>query len=167
MTAKVKPTETVEKMLETGKERFEQVVKASQETAAKNYEKAVEYSRKQMDESMKAMDELTTFAKGNVDAMVASGQAAAKGIEQLGKVATDYSKKAAADAQETFKALSTAKTAKEFFEIHNSSLKAHYDAFVTEASKMTELMFKVGSEVAEPVSTRMALAMEKVTKPVK
>lgn len=167
MSAKAKTTETVEAMLETGKERFEQVVKAGQDAATKNYEKVVEYSRQQMDTSMKTMDEMNSFAKGNVDAMVAASQAAAKGVEQLSKAATDYTKKTATDMQETFKALAAAKTAKEFFEIHNASLKSQYDTFVAEASKMTELMFKVGGEVAEPVSTRMALAVEKVTKPAK
>ncbi|MEX6725733.1 phasin family protein [Parapedomonas caeni] len=165
MSTKTKtPTEAVEKAMEAGKERLEQAVKAGTETATKNFEKAVEMSKKQMDEAMKAFDEFSTFQKGNVEAVVASGQAAAKAVEELSKVAADYSKKALADAQATAKSLTAAKNAKEFMEIQNASLKSHYDAFVAETSKATELGFKVMSDIFEPLSTRMAIALEKVTK---
>jgi phasin family protein len=158
---------TVEKLMETGKERFEQAVKAGQDAATKNYEKAVELSKKSVDDTMKAMDETAVLAKGNVEAMIASAQAAAKGFETITKAMTDYSKKSLADSQATFKSLAAAKTAKEFFDIHNGAVKSSYDAFVAEASKMTELFVKVGNDSFAPLSNRAALAMEKMTKVAK
>jgi phasin family protein len=167
MTTKTKTgVEAVEKAIEAGQERLEAAFKAGAETTQKNFEKAVEFSKKQIDETVKAMDEVQAFAKGNVEALVASGQAAAKGFEQLAAAATTYQKKAVEDATATAKTLMAAKTAKEFFEIQNTTAKTHYDAFVAEASKMTELYMKVANEAMEPMSTRFALAMEKFTKPV-
>jgi len=168
MNAKTKTTvEAMEQVLEAGKDRFEQAVKASTEAGQKNFEKVVEASKKQIDETMKAFDELNGFAKGNVEAVVASGQAATKGFETLAKAATDYTKASVAEAQATFKALSGAKTAKDFFEIQNDSMKKAYEGFVAESSKMSELFVKMAQDAFEPLSSRMAVAVETIAKPAK
>jgi phasin family protein len=159
-----KNTATVEKIIDSGKEHLEQAVKAGQEAATKNYEKAVEFSKKSVDESMKVLDDAAVFAKGNVEALIASAQVSAKGFEQLTKAVTEYSKKSMADSQAAFKALSSAKTAKEFFDIHNASMKASYDAWVSESSKMTEMVVKMANDALAPLSNRAALATEKLTK---
>jgi phasin family protein len=160
-------TEAVEQVFEAGKDRFEQVVKASTEAGQKNFESLVATSKKQMDEAMKALDEAAVFAKGNVEAVMASSQAATKGIESLAKAAGEYTKTSFTEAQSTVKSLSAAKTAKDFFEIQNSSVKKSYDSFVAESSKMSEMMVKLMTDAFEPLSSRMAVAVETFAKPVK
>lgn len=168
MNAKTKTsTEAVETVLEAGKARVEQVVKASTETATKNFEKVMEVSKTQMDEAFKAFNELSSFSKANMEAAVASSQAAAKGLEELTKVATEYSKKSFSDVTENMKSLSGAKTVKDFIDLNNTTLKSQYDAFVSESSKMTELAMKVMSDVMEPLSTRMAVTFDKAAKAAK
>ncbi len=104
------------------------------------------------------------LAKGNMEAFSAAAAAATKGFEVLTQAATGYTKDATAATQETFAALRTAKTPKEFFELNQTRAKAHYDHFAGEASKMTELLVKVAGEVSQPISNRYAVAMDQVTK---
>lgn len=168
MNAKTKTTaEAVEQVMEAGKGRFEEAVKASTAAGQKNFEKMVETSKKSMDDAMKALDEAAVFAKGNVEAVMASSQAATKGMETLAKAATDYTKTSVTEAQATFKSLTAAKTAKDFFEIQNASMKKSYDSFVSESSKMSEMMLKMMTDAFEPLSSRMAVAVETFAKPAK
>ena len=161
------PTDAMEKAFEAGKERLEQAMKTGSDAATKNIEKVMAFSQKQMDDSSKLMEEMTTFAKGIVEALLASGKAAQQGMEELSKAAADYSKKSAEDMTAMVKTLSTAKSPKDFFEVQNATLKSNYDSFVAEASKMTELGMKVMSSVFEPVSNRMAVTMDKFAKAAK
>lgn len=168
MSSKTKmTTETVGQVLEAGKDRFEQAMKASTEAGQKNFEKIVATSKKQMDDTMKALDEAAVFAKGNAEALMASSQATTKGLETLAKAATEYTKASVTEAQATFQSLTGAKTPKDFFEIQNAVMKKSYDNFVAESSKMSELMVKMVSDAFEPLSSRMAVAVETFAKPVK
>jgi phasin family protein len=160
------PTAAVEQAFEAGQERLEAAFKAGAETTQKNFEKAVEFSKKQIDASVKAMDEATTFAKGNVEAVVTSTQVAAKGFEQVSAAALAFGKKSFEDAQAAAKTMAAVKSPKEFLDLHNATVKSGYDAYVAEASKLTELSMKVMTDAFEPLSTRFALAMEKFAKPM-
>ncbi len=154
MSSKAKTqAETIEAAVVTGKTQIETALKASQEQL-----KTVS------DKMQKQMEEMTVIAKGNVEALVASGEAAKKGFETLSKAAADYTKSSVVHAQDTFKTLSAVKTPKEFFEVQATAFKSSYDKFVGEFSKMTELYMKVAGEVVEPVSNRAAVVMDKVTK---
>jgi phasin family protein len=167
MSSKTKtPVETMEQAFTVGKDRMEQAFKTGSESATKNFEKAVDFSRKQMDEMNKAAEEMNSFAKGNLEAVIASSQAAAKGFETLTKAATDYSKKSMEGMGESWKTLTSAKTPKDFFEVQTATAKSQYDAMITEASKMSELTLKVMADVFEPLSSRMSLAAEKFAKPL-
>jgi phasin family protein len=106
----------------------------------------------------------TELAKGNLEAFKASGAAVATGFETLSQAATSYTKDAAAATQDSFAALRAAKTPKEFFELNQSRAKAHYDHFAAEASKMSELLIKVASDVTQPLSNQYAVAMDQATK---
>jgi len=156
-------TEAMEKALEAGKGRFEQAAAAGSENAAKGMEQVIAFSRKQLDGAVKMMDDVSVASKANMEALVASQQAATKGAEALTRAATDYSKKSMEEASATIKSLTSAKSPKEFFEIQTKSTKASYDALVAEASKFSELALRVSSEMFQPLSTRLAVSMEKFT----
>ncbi len=161
-TAKAKPTtQAIETALEAGQERFEQAVKSGAETATKNMEQLATYARKHFEESVAAMNEISSLSKGHMEALVASTQAATKGAEALSKAAADYSKKSMDELTVTMKTLTSAKSPKEFFEVNNQIAKANYDNFVAHSSKFTEMSIKLVNDVFEPLSSRMAVSMEK------
>lgn len=155
-----------EKVVEAQKEQLENAFKASSEAANKGIEKSFEMTKKSMDEAVKGFDEIASFSKENVDAVMASSNAAAKGIESMNAELFAYSKGQMEEGVAAVKALSSAKNMREYFDIQNAMMKTSYDRFVSESSKFSEMGLKIMSEVAEPVNARMAVVMEKASKPL-
>src|SRR3977135_64000 len=60
-----------------------------------------------VEKGTKAFAETSEFAKRNVEAMVASGRAAAKGVEALGQEAAEFGRKSFETATTAFRGLST------------------------------------------------------------
>lgn len=157
---------TAEKVISAQKEQMENAFKASSQAASKNIEKSLEITKKSMGEAVKGFDEIAAFSKENVDAVMASSNAAAKGMESMNAEIMAYSKGSMEEGVAAMKALTSAKNIREYFDIQNAMMKSSYDRFVSESSKFSEMSLKIMSEVSEPVNSRMSVVMEKVTKPV-
>jgi phasin family protein len=112
--------------------------------------------------SSKLSEEMVEFAKGNVEAMIASSKVAAKASESLGHEAAEYGKKHFEAATAAFKSFATVKSPTELFQLQSEFAKASFDSMVAEASRVSESMMKVAGEVAQPLSNRYALAAEKI-----
>lgn len=116
--------------------------------------------RETMETSMKSMTEVTEFAKGNVEALVASAKAAAAGAEMLAAKATETSKKSFDEASVAMKSMTAAKTPNEYMQMQNDFAKTQFDAAVASWSHMSETMLKLAGDVVQPLSSRMAIAAE-------
>lgn len=114
------------------------------------------------EKTAKAGEELTEFTKGNVEALAASAKTAAKGAESLGQEMADYGKKSFETATATFKSLAGVKTPTEAFQIQSDYAKSAFDSAVAEASKLSEAWLKLAGDVFQPISSRYALAAEKI-----
>lgn len=110
----------------------------------------------------KSFEEMNDFAKGNIEAIVESSKIAAKGFETLGQDAADYSRKSFETATTAFKGFASVKTPTELFKLQSDFAKSAFDSLVAETSKNTEAMIKLAGEVAQPISNRVAVAVEKV-----
>lgn len=113
---------------------------------------------------LKAFETANAMAKANLEAVTAAATAATKGFEVLTKAVAGYTKESAAVTQETLAAIRGAKNAKDFLDLNQNRAKAHYDHFIAEASKMTELLVKVSGEIVEPLSNRYAVAVDQATR---
>jgi phasin family protein len=118
-----------------------------------------------VEKSTKIVEEMGEFAKGNVEAMMASGKLAAKGAETLGQEAADYSKKSFETATTAFKSFVAAKSPTELFKLQSDYARSSFDAAVAESSKFSEAMLKLFGEIAQPISSRVAVAAEKIKTP--
>jgi phasin family protein len=114
------------------------------------------------DRSSKLGEEMLDFARGNVEAVMASARAAAKASEVLGTEAADYGKKSFEHATATFKSFTSVKSPTELFQLQGEFAKTSFDSAVAEASKLSEAMMKFAGEIAQPLSNRYALAAEKI-----
>lgn len=114
------------------------------------------------EKSSKMGEEMTDFTKGNVEALIASSKAAAKAGEVLGQDAAEYGKKHFEAATAAFKSFASVKSPAELFQLQSEYAKASFDSMVAEASRLSETLMKVAGEVAQPISTRYALAAEKI-----
>jgi len=112
--------------------------------------------------SSKAGEELTEFTKGNMEALAASAKTAAKGAETMGQEIAEYGKKSFETASATMKSLASVKTPTELFQIQSDYAKSAFDSAVAEASKLSEAWLKLAGEVVQPLSSRYALAAEKI-----
>src|SRR3546814_13686264 len=79
------------------------------------------------------IEEMNDFTKGNVEAFVAAGRAAAKGAEILGQNAAEYSRKSFDEASKALKTISSAKSPTEFFKLQNDFAKSQFDSLFAEA----------------------------------
>ena len=114
-----------------------------------------------VEKSSKMGEEMVDFAKGNVEAMVASARVAAKAGETIGQEAADYSRRHLESATAAFKSFATVKSPTELFQLQSEYAKASFDSAVAEASKLSESMMKFAGDIAQPLSNRYAMAAEK------
>ncbi|MBW8911206.1 MAG: phasin family protein [Sphingomonas sp.] len=114
------------------------------------------------EKSSKLGEEMVEFAKGNVEAVIASARVAAKAGEALGQEAAEYGKKNFETATAAFKSFATVKSPTELFQLQSEFAKASFDSAVAEASRVSETLMKVAGEIAQPLSNRYAIAAEKI-----
>jgi phasin family protein len=107
-------------------------------------------------------EELTELTKGNVEAFVASGRVAAKGAEAMTQEVAEYSKKSFETATGALKSFAAVKSPTELFQLQSEFAKSSFDNMVAEASKVSESMLKLMGEIAQPLSSRYAVAAEKL-----
>lgn len=121
-----------------------------------------ERAKAAVEKNTKLVADATDFAKGNVEALVESGKIAAKGFEALGQDAAEYSRKSFENATATLKNLSAVKSPADFFKLQSDYVRSAFDSVVAETSKNTEAFIKLAGDAAQPISSRFAVAVEKV-----
>lgn len=147
-------------------EKTVDTVKATAQTAIDQGKAALEQAatraREAMDKSVKSIEEMNDFNRGNIEAFVQAGKAAAQGFEKLAQGAVEFSKKNLEQGTAAVRTLTAAKTPNEFFAAHNEYAKSYFDGLVAEMSRVTETSLKIAGEVFEPLSNRAALAADKI-----
>ena len=121
-----------------------------------------ERTKAAMEKSGKMVEEMTDFAKGNVEAVVESTRIAAKGAEDILKYTAEYGRSTIETANSTVKKFASVKSPTEFFQLQSEFTKSMLDSMVAESSKFTEGYLKLMGEAAQPLSNRFAVAAEKV-----
>jgi len=119
-------------------------------------------SREALESGMKSVDEMSSMAKGNVEAMLASSKTAAAGIEAIAKQVSDFSRKSFEEVTAAARAMTTVKTPNELMQLQNDFAKTQFDAAVAEMSKLSEAVVKLMGEVFEPMQARATMATDKV-----
>lgn len=123
---------------------FEHVASASTEAVREN-----------IDRSLAALSEASAFGKQNVEAWVASAQAAQKGFEVLSARTVAFQKQALENHMAAAKALMTSKSVQEFVEKQNAYAKSSFEAYVAELSNVSELMAGLAKETIQPLNERV------------
>ena len=139
--------ETVEKNVKAAKETVEKTVKTTQENVQKNVTKAVKDAKDNL-------DNVTEFNKANYDALVASGEVAAKVSKTVNVDFVETAKKAVEKNTADVKTLFAAKTPAEFFELQANMFKSRYEEFVAESTRVNDEVSNIVTEVTEPLKAR-------------
>ena len=115
-----------------------------------------------MEKNAKIIEELAELGRGNVEALVASSKLAAKGVETLSQDAANYSRKSFEDATAAFKSFTDVKSATDFFKLQGDFARSAFDSAVAQSARMSENVLKLAGDVAEPLTSRYAVAAERV-----
>jgi hypothetical protein len=151
------PVAIIQKEVKT----MEATIKTATDKAQTLFAEANERAKAAVEKGTKLFEEANEFSKGNIEAIVESGKIAAKGLESFGQDAAEYSRKQFEGATAALKSLSTVKSPTDFFKLHSDYVRSSFDSIVAQTSKNTEAMLKLAGEVAQPISNRVAVAVEK------
>lgn len=121
-----------------------------------------DHAKSAMEKGSQMISEMTEFSKGNLEAVVASSKIAAKGAEEMARYTSDYVRTTAEKASATASQFATIKSPAEFFKLHSDLTKQAMDSMMAETAKFTENYVKLLGEIAQPISNRVAIAVEKV-----
>jgi phasin family protein len=108
--------------------------------------------------------EVTEFAKGNVEALVESGKTYAAGVQDLGKTYAEEAKSAYETLTADMKEMAAVKSPAELFQLQAKVARRNFDTLVAQGSRNTDAFVKLVSETLAPISGRISLAAEKISK---
>lgn len=115
-----------------------------------------------MEKNAKIVEEFAELGRGNVEAIVASSKLAAKGIETMSQDAANYSRARFEEATAAFKSFTDVKSATDFFKLQGDFARSAFDSAVAESARVSENVLKLAGDVAEPLTSRYAVAAERV-----
>lgn len=115
-----------------------------------------------MERNARFVEEFADLARGNVEAMVASSKAAAKGIETITQEVADFSRRSFEEATTAFRGFAEAKSPTDFFRMQGDYARTAFDSAVAETARVSETVIKLAGEVAEPMTSRYSVAAERV-----
>lgn len=143
-------------------DNVESIVKASAAAAQETLEKTMAATKTRMDAAVKGLEDIATFSKANVEAVVASTNVAAKAIEGLNAEVLAYAKQSFEDGVAAAKAMATAKSLQEVLDLQADFSKSAFDGFLAQSTKLGEMMAKMSKDAMEPISARVSATVEKI-----
>lgn len=123
---------------------------------------AQEKAKAALEKSQASLGEMSTFAKGNVEALVESTKILATGLQDLTKGYVSEGQAAVTAMTAELKDLTAVKTPAELMEKQTALIKKQFDAAMAASSKTSEAMLKLATEAFQPISNRVSLAIEKI-----
>lgn len=141
---------------------MDETIQSTTDKTKSMFAEASERAKAQMEKGAQAFEDMNAFGKGNVEAIVESSKIAARGFEQMGQDAASYMKSSYESATGMFRSLGAIKSPTELFQLQSDFARSSFDAFVAQTSRSTEAALKLAGEIAQPISNRVALAVEKV-----
>lgn len=104
------------------------------------------------------------FAKGNIEAMVESGKIFASGIQSMGRDYVEESKSGFETITADMKKIAAVKSPTEFFQLQGELIRRNIDTAIAFSSKSSEKMVKLSNDTIAPISSRVSVAVDKVSK---
>jgi phasin family protein len=108
--------------------------------------------------------EMTEFTKGNIEAVVESGKILGAGVQDMARGEVEAAKGAFETVTADLKAMAAVKSPAELFKLQGEIARRNFDAAVARYSKNAETSMKLANDAFAPLSNRMSLAVEKVSK---
>ena len=140
--------------------------KTTKTDAAATAETVVAAAQHQVEKAQKAAfksyEDLTSFNKDALDAVVQSGTIVAKGYEAIGQEVMSFTQNTLEANVAAAQALFGVKNLREALDLQAEYTRTSFDKAVAESAKLTEMSFNVAKDAFEPIQTRVNTAVETV-----
>jgi phasin family protein len=156
----------VKKIAAEGAAQAQKIVTEGTAQARAAMEKSMDQITKGAEGIMKAAEEAAEFGRGNLEAFTKAAQTWATGTQDLARQAMALAQGLTDQTLEGAKALAGVKSLNEAAEIQAKFAKAALERSVAEGAKFQEAVFKLTEQTVAPLSARMTVAVEKITKPL-
>ena len=137
------------------------------DTVKATAEKATEYladvrvkATEAAEKGKKMAADAVEFNKANIEAMIEAGKIAAKGAQDMGKTNVEFAKSNFAEMQVAVKEIVAVKSPTDFVKLQGDYARKSFDVAVAQASKNTEAMVKLVSDMFQPISNRIAVTTD-------
>jgi phasin family protein len=114
-----------------------------------------------VEKRLAALNEMNTHSKKNLEAVVASATASAKGAEALGAQAMAFSKALFDTQVSAAKSLAGAKSVQEVVDLQTTFAKSALETYMAEFAKMSETVSASVKESMKPLNERVTATVEK------
>lgn len=114
-----------------------------------------------VEKGLAALNEMNAHSKKNLEAIVASATASAKGAEALGAQAMAFSKAVFDTQVSAAKSLAGAKSVQEVVELQTSFAKSALETYMAEFAKMSDTVSASVKESMKPLNERVTATVEK------
>jgi phasin family protein len=115
-----------------------------------------------VEKTLAAFSEANTHSKKNLEAVVASVTAAAKGAETLGAQAMAFSKKTFDDQVAAARSLAGAKSVQEVVELQTGYARSFLENYMAEFGKLTETVSTSVKDSMKPLNERVTDMVERI-----
>ena len=115
-----------------------------------------------VEKSLAGLNEVNAYSKKNLEAVIASVTAAAKGAEALGAETSAYSKAAMENQVAAAKSLSGAKSVQEVVELQTGFAKSALEAYIAQVSKASEIVSASMKDSLKPLNERVTATVERL-----
>jgi phasin family protein len=113
-----------------------------------------------MDKTMQAAQDFAAFGQGTLEAVVASGQAWAAGVQELNQHLAASAQARITETVEAVKTFATAKSVNELISLQSTFARESLDKAVAETTKLTDATAKLANDVLAPLTARVTLAVD-------
>lgn len=115
-----------------------------------------------VEKTLAAINEANSHSKKNLEAVVASVTAAAKGAEILGAQAMAFSKKTFDDQVAAARSLAGAKSVQEVVELQTNLARSFLETYMAEVGKLTETVSGSVKDSMKPLNERVTDLVERM-----
>jgi hypothetical protein len=136
--------------------------KATAETVENVMKSGNEAMKNGMETWTKAMERFSGFGKENVEAYMKATTAMTKAFERINGEVVSFSKQQVEDGVAAFKAVSSAKSAHEAWEVQSDFAKSALDSYIAQATKINDLWMDAAKQAVEPMTARFSALSEAV-----
>ena len=113
-----------------------------------------------VDTSLTALNDVNAHSKKNLEAVIASVTAAAKGAEALTTETLAYSKTAMESQVAAAKSMSGVKSVQELFELQSGFAKTAMESYMAQMGKVSEIFTASMKDAVKPINERVTATVE-------